>query len=94
MSKFNAKSSVSVTELKKDPVGVIKNAKGKSVAITNRNVTKAYLVPAKMFDEILDILVSHELNLKADTAKKHMLSRTKSNLLTKLIQEQLLRDPQ
>ena len=79
MSKFNAKSSVSITELKKDPIGVLKRAKGKPVTITNRNVTTAYLVPTKIYAEIIDILKSYELNIKVDAAKNNMLSRLESN---------------
>jgi antitoxin StbD len=82
MSKFNSKSSVSITELKKDPVGAIKSAKGKALKITNRNVTKAYLVPAKLYREMLNILGSHEMNIEADAAFDVLFKR-----ITKEIKE-------
>jgi len=52
MSKFKAKSSVSITEFKKDTDGILKRAKSKPIAITNRNITTAYLVNGKAWDRM------------------------------------------
>ena len=61
MAGFDANVSVNITELKKNPMAVLKRSKGKPIAILNRDVRVAYLVPAKMYEKILDILEDYEL---------------------------------
>ncbi len=61
MTAFNANASVSITELKKNPMAVLKRSKGKPVAILNHDKQVAYLVPAKTYEKILDILEDYEL---------------------------------
>jgi antitoxin StbD len=56
-----ARNSVSITELKKSPSTVIEQAHGEPVAILNRNKPEAYLVPAAMFEMIMEWLEDAEL---------------------------------
>lgn len=56
-----ARNSVSITELKKSPSTVIEQAHGEPVAILNRNKPEAYLVPAAMFEMMMEWLEDAEL---------------------------------
>lgn len=56
-----ASSGVSISDLKKNPSAVIEAAEGFPVAILNRNVPAAYLVPAKAWEELMDRLEDIEL---------------------------------
>ena len=56
-----ARNSVSITELKKSPSSVIEQANGEPVAILNRNKPEAYLVPAAMFEMMMEWLEDAEL---------------------------------
>ena len=47
--------SAGISELKKDPMGVIKAGHGDAVAIINRNEPVFYAVPAKLYEALLDI---------------------------------------
>lgn len=61
MAVFDANASVSITELKKNPMAVLKRSKGKPIAILNHDVRIAYLIPAKIYEKMLDILEDYEL---------------------------------
>jgi len=56
-----ASSSVSISDLKKNPSAVIAAADGFPVAVLNRNTPSAYLVPAKAWEELMDRLEDIEL---------------------------------
>ena len=56
-----ADSSVSITDLKKNPSAVIAAAEGFPVAILNRNTPEAYLVPAAAWEALIDRLEDIEL---------------------------------
>lgn len=56
-----AGSGVSISDLKKNPSAVIEAAGGFPVAVLNRNVPAAYLVPAKAWEELMDRLEDVEL---------------------------------
>ncbi len=56
-----ADSSVSITDLKKNPSAVIAAAEGFPVAILNRNTPEAYLVPAEAWEALMDRLEDIEL---------------------------------
>ena len=45
MDYLLAKSSVSITDLKKNPSAIIKEAEGAPVAILNHNRPSAYIIP-------------------------------------------------
>lgn len=59
--QFLADAGVSISDLKKNPSAVIKAADGFPVAVLNRNVPAAYLVPAKAWEELMDRLEDIEL---------------------------------
>ncbi|MBN1662414.1 MAG: type II toxin-antitoxin system prevent-host-death family antitoxin [Deltaproteobacteria bacterium] len=56
MDYLLAKSSVSITELKKNPSSIIDAAEGAPIAILKNNRPSAYLVPAVTFEAMLEKL--------------------------------------
>ena len=61
MQQLYAKQSASISELKKNPSQLIKDAKGKPIAILNHNTAAAYLIPAETFEILLSLLDDIEL---------------------------------
>ena len=61
METILADSSVSVTELKRNPSAVIEAADGEAVAVLVHNKPSAYLVPASAYKRLLDRLEDLEL---------------------------------
>jgi len=53
--------SVSVTELKKNPTALLNAANGEPVAILNHNKPAAYLVPADVYEKMLNLIEDFEL---------------------------------
>jgi len=62
MERLFASSSVSISDLKKNPSRIINEAEGTPVAILNHNKPSAYLVPAKAFESIMEKLEDYELS--------------------------------
>lgn len=58
---IHAGATVSISDLKKNPSGVIEAAGGFPVAVLNRNTPAAYLVPAAAWEELMDRLEDVEL---------------------------------
>ena len=56
MDYLFAESSVSITDLKKNPSAIIREAEGAPVAILNHNRPSAYIVPADTFEAMLEKL--------------------------------------
>lgn len=56
MQRIHARSTVSISDLKKNPSGVISQSMGEPVAILNHNRPTAYLVPAATFEAIMEHL--------------------------------------
>ena len=56
-----ADAGVSISDLKKNPSAVIAAAGGFPVAILNRNMPQAYLVPAAAWEALMDRLEDIEL---------------------------------
>lgn len=48
--------TASITELKKSPSELLKNAGDEAIAILNHNIPSAYLVPAKTYEKLMDLL--------------------------------------
>jgi antitoxin StbD len=48
--------AASVTELKKDPMGVLREGGGDAVVILNRNEPAFYAVPPALYEEMLDMI--------------------------------------
>lgn len=53
--------SAGITELKKNPMAVVKQGNGAPVAILNRNQPVFYAVPAKAYELLMDKLEDIEL---------------------------------
>lgn len=56
MQRVEATVSVSVSDLKKSPSAVMDVAEGEPVAVLNHNRVMAYLVPADLYEAMLDRL--------------------------------------
>lgn len=54
--------SASITELKKNPTALIKQAGTSPIAILNHNRPSAYIVPARTFEVLVDLLEDMELS--------------------------------
>lgn len=52
----------SISELKKNPMAVIKSAQGNALAILNHNKPVGYCVPPKIYEAMLDIIDDLELS--------------------------------
>jgi len=61
MQRIYARSSISISDLKKNPSSIINQAHGEPVAILNHNRPTAYLVPVEAFDAIMERLDDIEL---------------------------------
>ena len=61
-----AETTVSVSELKKNPMGAVATGDGFPVAVLNRNQPVFYCVPAKAYEALMDKLEDIELNALAD----------------------------
>ncbi|MCW7553305.1 type II toxin-antitoxin system prevent-host-death family antitoxin [Endozoicomonas gorgoniicola] len=61
--------SAGISELKKNPMGVIKEANGETVAILNRNEPVFYAVPAKVYEAMMDALDDLELSAIVEERK-------------------------
>ena len=69
MENILSKYSVSISELKKSPTAVLKEAGDEAVAILNHNVPSAYLVPSKTYEKLLEIVDEY---LLAEEVKKRL----------------------
>lgn len=66
MNLILAKTSASVSELKKNPMGTVAAGEGFPVAILNRNEPAFYCVPAKAYEALMGKLEDLELNAIAN----------------------------
>ena len=62
-----ADSSVSITELKKNPMAAVKAGHGFPVVVLNHNKPAFYCVPAEAYEVLMDKLEDMELNQIADS---------------------------
>ena len=53
--------TASITELKKSPSQLLKDAGNEPVAILNHNVPSAYLVPSNIYEEMMEIIDDYHL---------------------------------
>lgn len=56
-----ADMSAGISELKKNPMAVIKEAHGEPVAILNRNEPVFYAIPAEVYEKMLNYIEELEL---------------------------------
>lgn len=71
MQQILSNYSASITELKKLPTQLLKDADDGAVAILNHNVPSAYLVPSKLYEKMMDIVDDYYLSKEADEALKY-----------------------
>lgn len=62
MQPILAKYTASISELKKSPTKVLKEANNEAVAILKNNITSAYLVPNELYMKMMDIIDDYELS--------------------------------
>ena len=53
--------SASIDELKKNPMALLEEANGETVVILHNNRPLAYLVPADVYEDMLELLEDYEL---------------------------------
>ena len=56
MQRVEANIAVSVSDLKKSPSAVMDEANGETVAVLNHNRIMAYMVPADVYEDMLEKL--------------------------------------
>ena len=61
MEQVLSSYSASISELKKNPTALLREADGEVITILNHNVPTAYLVPAETYEMLLDRLEDAEL---------------------------------
>ena len=62
MQPILANYTASITELKKSPTQLLKDAGDEAVAILNHNVASAYLVPSELYEKMMDIIDDYYLS--------------------------------
>ena len=61
-----AETAVSISEHKKNPMATLAAGEGMAVAVLNRNEPAFYCVPAKAYEELMDLVDDLELGRLAD----------------------------
>lgn len=56
MDAVLAETSIGITELKKNPSAVIRDAGTQSIVVLHHNKPSAYLVPASTYEALMDVL--------------------------------------
>ena len=62
MEPILANYTASITELKKSPTQLLKDAENEAVAILNHNVASAYLVPSSLYAKMMDVMDDYYLS--------------------------------
>jgi len=61
METILSRFSASISELKKNPTALLKEAEGAPIAILNHNRPTAYLVSADVYETMMGIIEDYEL---------------------------------
>jgi len=61
MQPILANYTASISELKKSPTQLLNEAGDEAVAILNHNIASAYLVPSKLYEQMMDIVDDYYL---------------------------------
>ncbi|MDD1617230.1 MAG: hypothetical protein CG439_2371 [Methylococcaceae bacterium NSP1-2] len=74
MQLILAPFSASISELKRNPTALLNQAQGEAIAILNHNLPTAYLVPAHVYEQLMEKLEDYELGkiVKERQAEKHL----------------------
>ncbi len=65
METVLAEVSVSMSEFKKNPAAVLREANSRPVAVLNHNRTAFYMIEPQLFEALLDELADQDLYRKA-----------------------------
>ena len=68
MQTIQANFTASISELKKSPAQILKQAGNNVVAILNHNVPSAYLVPSTIYEKMIEIIDDYHLSKAMDAA--------------------------
>ncbi len=68
MQPILSKYTASITELKKSPTQLLKDAGDDAVAILNHNVASAYLVPSSLYEKMMDVMDDYYLSKEVEKA--------------------------
>jgi len=71
MQPILANYTASITELKKSPTQLLKDAGDEAIAILNHNVASAYLVPSALYENMMDIMDDYYLRKEVDVALRY-----------------------
>ena len=63
METILSQFSASISELKRNPTALLKEAEGSPIAILNHNRPTAYLVPTELYETMMEIIEDYELGL-------------------------------
>ena len=72
--------SASISEFKKNPSALLAQADGEAIALLNHNKAAAYLVPAKTYEMMLEIIENIELLELANLRLKESNKSIRVNL--------------
>lgn len=64
MDKVLSTHAVSISEFKKSPSKLLKQANGEAVAILNHNKPEGYFVPSAFYEELIQIADDYYLGLE------------------------------
>ena len=70
MQPILANYTASITELKKSPTQLLKDAGDEAVAILNHNVASAYLVPASLYEKMMEVMDDYYLSKELEERLK------------------------
>ena len=70
MQPILANYTASITELKKSPTQLLKDAGDEAVAILNHNVASAYLVPSSLYEKMMEVMDDYYLSKVVDERMK------------------------
>ena len=68
MQTIQANFTASISELKKSPAQILKQAGDNVAAILNHNVPSAYLVPSAVYEKMAEIIEEYHLSKAVDAA--------------------------
>ena len=85
MQPILANYTASITELKKSPTQLLKDAGDEAVAILNHNVASAYLVPSTLYEKMMDVMDDYYLRQEVDEALRDQSKPIRVKLYSKKI---------
>ncbi|BED89703.1 MULTISPECIES: type II toxin-antitoxin system Phd/YefM family antitoxin [Pseudoalteromonas] len=80
MRQVLADCSASISELKKNPTALLNEADGAAIAILNHNKPAAYLVPAQMYEQLMEQLDDYELTKVVESRRGDLSQAVEVNI--------------